>query len=218
MKASLQKSHPYHWQKDKHAGHRFLDIVIPLGLLFIYYWFYNKGILSGTEAVKTSGLWAISLLSLTLVIGPLSRVFPIIEHLKAHRKVWGVTSFWAAVAHVLLVIHFYWKWDLSRLWDITNPKYTGVVTGLLALCILGLVTWTSKKSVIAKTDPRVWKIIQTTSYLALSLAVLHFFYMEQKDGVLVIKRLLGQITFYFSILVLAARLLIVLLPSRNKTN
>ncbi|TSC89943.1 MAG: Sulfite oxidase [Microgenomates group bacterium Gr01-1014_5] len=207
--------HQYHWDKEKHAGHRFLDAAVPLGLLLAFYLFYNNGVISPREAVKTTGLWSVSLLALTLAVGPLAKLLPLAEHLKAHRKVWGVTAFWAAVLHVGLVFHFFWKWDLSRLWDIANPKYNGIATGLLALIILGLVTYTSQEKIIKKMNPHVWKTIQTTSYLALILAVLHFFYMEQKDGVLVIKKLLGQVVFWGSLSVIAARLLIIFLPEKK---
>lgn len=207
--------HPYHWDKKKHAGHRVLDFAVPFGLLLTYYWFYNKGVLSPSEAVKTTGLWAISLLALTLAISPLSQIHSLFEHLKAHRKVWGVTAFWAATLHIGLVFHFFWKWNLSRLWNITNPKYNGIVTGLLALIILALVAYTSREKIIKKMDPRVWKTIQTTSFLALILAATHFFYMEQKDGILVIKRVLGQVTFWGSLAVIAARLLVIFLPNKK---
>lgn len=205
--------HPYHWEKKKHASHRFFDIAVPFALLLGFYRFYNEGVINPSEAVKTTGLWAISLLALTLVVGPLSRIFSLFEHLKAHRKVWGVTAFWAAVLHIGLVFHFFWKWDLTRLWDITHPRYNGIGAGLLAVIILALVTFTSQEKVIKKINPGTWKMLQTTSYLALILAVLHFFFMEQRDGVLVIKRTLGQITFWGSITVIAARLLVFFLPN-----
>ena len=207
--------HPYHWDKDKHARHRFLDIAVPISLLLIFYFFYNKGVVSPSEAIKTTGLWGISLLALTLAIGPLSRIHLIFEHLKAHRKVWGITSFWAILIHMLLVFNFYWKLDLSRLWDIENPRYLGTVTGLLAVLILALVTFTSQENMIKKMNPKMWKIIQTTSYLALALAVLHFYYMEQQNGVLVIKRIFGQFAFWGAIVVLVLRLLVIFLPKRK---
>lgn len=214
--AKKNTGHPHHFDGDKHFYHRFFDIAVPLGLLLMFYFFYNKGVISPSEAVKTTGLWAISLLAVTLAVGPLSKISPLFDSFKANRKVWGVLSFWAVVAHMALVLNFYWKWDFTRFWNIDNPKYNGTATGLLAVAILALVTWTSNKKIIDKLSPNTWKLIQTTSYVALGLAVMHFYFMEQKDGVLVIKRLLGQITFWFSIAVLSARLLIMFLPGKKK--
>ena len=91
----------------------------------------------------------------------------------------------------------------------------GTLSGLLALVILFLVTITSSQKALTKLSPKIWKIIQTSSYLAMALAVSHFYLMEQVNGVLVIKRLLGQITFVFSILVIALRILILLLPAKK---
>ena len=213
--AKKKVGHPHHFDGDKHLYHRFFDAAVPLGLLLAFYLFYNNGVTSPKEAVKTTGLWSISLLAITLAVGSLSKISPLFEPFKANRKVWGVTAFWAAALHMGLVFHFFWKWDLSRLWAIANPKYNGIAAGLFAFIILGLVTYTSQEKVIKKMNPHVWKTIQTTSYLALILAVLHFLYMEQKDGVLVIKKLLGQITFWGSLSVITARLLVIFLPEKK---
>lgn len=64
-------------------------------------------------------------------------------------------------------------------------------------------------------NPKVWKFIQTTSYLALILTVIHFYLVESQDGVLVIKRLLGQITFAFAIFAVLFRLIVELLPKNR---
>lgn len=195
--------------------HRILDFGVPLGLFLLFFFFYNFGKISPSEMVKTSGLLSISLLGVTLIVGPLSRIIPALELLKTHRKFWGVTSFLIALVHTGLVFVYFYKFNLFRFIDFSHPKYPGVLSGILALIILFLVTVTSSQKIIAKLSPKMWKIIQTTSYLALALAVAHFYLMEQVQGVLVIKRLLGQITFVFAILAIALRILILLWPAKK---
>lgn len=91
--------HPYHYSAEKNIIQRLLDWIVPLGLLFLYLQFYNFngdkissfaynfGQITPSEMIKTSGLLAISLLSFSLVIGPLCRFFPSLDVLKAHKYI-----------------------------------------------------------------------------------------------------------------------------------
>lgn len=210
-----KSSHPYHYEVDKNLVHRIIDIGVPLGLLWLYFQYYNHGQITPSEMIKTSGLLAIGLLSLTLFIGPLTKIFPDLDFLKAHRKSWGICSFLAALIHTVLIINFYFKLDLAKLANPSNPKFLGLLAGLVALAILALVTVTSTKVVINSLPPKTWKLIQTTSYLALTFAVLHFYLVESTNGVLVIKRFLGQITFAFAAGVILLRLTTQFIPSKK---
>lgn len=194
---------------------KLIDYVVPFGLLYFYYQFYNFGKITPAEMIKTSGLWAIALLSLTLIIGPLSRFFPFLDNLKVHRKTWGIFAFLAGLAHGVLIYIYYFKFDLAKFVDTSNPKYLGILAGLIALAILAVVALTSNKKALSALSPAVWKAIQTTAYLALVLAVAHFYLVESVNGVLVIKRVVGQITFGFASAAVLARILVMLLPSRK---
>lgn len=209
------RAHPYHVSKDKNFLGRVADFGMPAALFFLFFIFYNQWQFNPREMVKTSGLWAITLLSTTLLVGPLARFFPALDFLKAHRKAWGILSFFGALLHTGLVYVYFFKFNLYKFVDFSNPKYNGILSGLLALAILFLVTMTSSKKALDFFSPKIWKIIQTTSYLALILAVLHFYLMEQIDGVLVIKRLLGRITFWLSIAVISVRTLVMFLPAKK---
>lgn len=182
-----------------------MDFGVPIILFLGFFYFYNFGKISPSEMIKTSGLLSISLLGITLIVGPLSRIIPALELLKTHRKFWGILSFLIALVHVGLVMIFYRKFNLEP----------GTLSGLLAIIILFLVTMTSNNKALTKLSPNVWKAIQLTSYLAMALAVGHFYLMEQVNGVLVIKRVAGQITFVFAILVIVLRILILLLPNKK---
>ena len=103
--------HPYHYSDSKNAFQQLLDFGVPLILFWLYFQFYNFGQITPAEMIKTSGLLAISLLSLSLVIGPLCRFFPGLDILKAHRKVWGIASFYAAAIHTGLIFYYFFKLD-----------------------------------------------------------------------------------------------------------
>lgn len=211
----MRNSHPYHYSENKTLIQKLIDFGVPLALFWLYFQFYNFGRITPQEMIKTTGLAAISLLSLTLVIGPLCRFFPSLNDLKAHRKVWGITSFLFAFVHTSLIFIYFFKFNLLKFVDFSSPRYPALLAGILALVILFVVTITSNKQALTTLSPKVWKVVQTTAYLALILAVLHFYLVESQNGVLVIKRVLGQITFGFAGLVVLLRLIILILPNKK---
>ncbi len=209
------KNHPYHYHVEKNSTRRLFDIGVPIMLFLAFFLFYNFGKITPPEMVKTSGLLSISLLAITLLVGPICKLFPGLNLLKAHRKFWGITSFLAALAHVTLVFIYFYKFNLLRFVDYSHPKYPGILAGLAAITILFLVTLTSSKKALKLLSPKTWKTVQITSYLALGLAVGHFYLMEQVEGVLVIKRFLGRITFVLSAIAIPVRLLIIFWPAKK---
>lgn len=194
---------------------KLIDFGVPLLLFWVYFQFYNFGKITPSEMVKTSGLLSIVLLSLTLVIGPACRFFPSLNILKAHRKVWGIFSFLFAFVHMGLIFVYFYKFNLLKFVDFASPRYPGILAGIIALIILFVITTTSNKKALSALSPQVWKRIQTTAYLALALAVLHFFLIESKNGILIIKTILEQITFGFAGIVCLLRLIILILPSKK---
>src|SRR3989344_8202265 len=194
----MSQNHPYHY--------RLIDFGVPIALFLLIFFFYNQAQFTPREMVKNTGLLSISLLAITLAVGPLSRLIPILEFLKAYRKVWGILSFVAALTHMSLIFIFYFQYNFGRFIDFGNPKYLNVLTGMIALGILLLVTLTSNQKAINSMSPKTWKIIQSTSYLALVFALLHFYLLSLEEGVFILKNLLIQIIFWFSAAVLVLRI------------
>lgn len=210
-------AHSYHYFAEKDLLQRLIAIGVPIGLLWLYFQYYNFGKITSAEMIKTSGLLAVALLSLTLFIGPVCKFFPFLEVLKAHRKAWGLLSFFIALVHGILVYIFYFNYDLAKFFNPASPKYYALLAGLASLIILAVVTLTSNQTALNFLSPKAWKRIQSASYLALVFAVLHFYLAESTNGVLVIKRLLGQITFGFAAFVVLFRLFVQLFSFIRKT-
>src|SRR3989344_2742745 len=207
----MSQNHPYHYSKNKKLLDRLLDFGVPVALFLLLFFFYNQAQFTPREMVKNTGLLSISLLAITLAVGPLSRLIPILEFLKTYRKVWGILSFVAALTHMSLIFIFYFQYNFGRFVDFGNPRYPNVLTGLIALGILLLVTLTSNQKALNLMHPKMWKAVQTTSYLALVFAMLHFYLLSLEDGIFVMKNLLVQFTFWFSALVLTLRILVLLI-------
>lgn len=183
-----------------------LHILVPVLVFVLYLVTYNKFKITVSEMIKTTGLWSITLLSVTLLVGPLSKYIKIFNQLKIHRKFWGITSFCVAITHFVLVLHKYYQWDIVGLLSFSNPKVAPVWAGLIATILLFLITITSNKKSIEVMGPKKWKLFQTMSYLALGFVILHFYLAETKDGVLVIKRFMGRFALVFGIVAILVRL------------
>lgn len=211
QKIDKLRNHPHH----HHSDGSMLDLVVPLATVLGFFLFYNKGIVTGPEMVKTTGLAAILLLSLTLIVSPLARLLPFFASFKKNRKAWGIASFIFTAAHLILVFIFYYKGNLGKFVDFANPKYSGIATGIISTLILFFVSLTSSEAAILKLSPRTWKIIQYTSVIALVLALYHFYVMETKAGVLVISRIFGRVTFGFAGFALLLRFIVLFIPKKK---
>lgn len=207
--------HPYHYSEDKNIIQFLLDYAIPTAILFFFFKFYTNSSMEPRSLIKITGLAAITLLGLTLIVGPLSKLFKGLSLLKAHRKAWGIISFLFALSHTALVYIYLFKFNLTRFIDTSNPRYPNILTGLLGLIILALVTLTSNKKALSVLDPKVWKSIQTLSYVAMGLALSHFFLVSQNKGVFELKSIYTQITFAFSALVIALRIGVMFIPDKK---
>lgn len=214
MNKSVSNNHPYHDSVNKNVFQKLLDFGVPLVLFLLYFKFYNFGKISPSEMIKTTGLLAIALLSITLLVGPLCRFIPSLYYLKAHRKFWGILSFITALTHAVLVYVYYSNYDFYKLFNTASPKYFGILAGVIALIILLVVAITSSQKILNSLNPKAWKIIQSTAYLALIFAVLHFYLVESINGVLVIKRMLGKLTYYFATAVIIIRLIVLFFPKK----
>ncbi len=180
-------------------------ILVPVLVFVLYLITYNKFKITVSEMIKTTGLWSITLLSITLLVGPLSKYIKLFNLLKIHRKFWGIASFCIAITHFVLVLHKYYRWDIVGLLSFSNPKVAPVWAGLIATILLFLITITSNKKSIEVMGPKKWKLLQTMSYLALGFVILHFYLAETKDGVLVIKRFMGRFALVFGIVAILVR-------------
>ncbi len=183
-----------------------VNLLVPAFIFILYFVFYNFGKISPSEMVKSTGLTSISVLTLTMTVGPLVYFVPGLNFLKIHRKVWGIAALLFALAHVALVFVYYFKFNWYRFIDTGNPKFTGLLFGLLPLLVMLVIVSVSNRRAMLILSPRTWAAIQSTSYLALALSLAHFFLIEQTNGVLVIKRTFGIITFSFVTAVVLVRL------------
>lgn len=194
--------------------------LLPVLAVLILWAFYGSFEVSLSMANKIAALTALFLICLSLVIGPLSRFWPdIFNRYKQHRKFLGVAGLAFAVAHVAISLTYagVQKTLLSALSPLTLKTY-GLYAGVAGFLIFLAMSITSTKSMMERLGYDRWKAIQMLGYVALALAIVHFYFMELKpDGVFRV-RPLGLAIFWFAVGALLARFLVLLynLPHRKK--
>ena len=113
---------------------------------------------------KSFAVSAVILLSVSLAIGPLARLWPKAQPLVAHRKYWGIVGFVFGLLHAALAFYdpllFSAQLALSR---------QNVRLGLMALVVFALLTATSNAWAMRKLGGKNWKRLQQLGYLGLLL-------------------------------------------------
>ncbi len=203
---------PYRLRERKRRRQPLLDWAVPIGLFALYFFVYSAGEVDPEGMMKTTGLVALALLSVTLLAGPVGRFFPRLGFIQAHRKFWGIASFFFVLVHVALAFWYDFKVTLPAIFPLDSPERLGLFAGIAAFTLLFAVALSSAKRIIRAMDPRVWKSVQLVSYLALLFAVIHGYLMEQGSGLLGTKRTIEQTTYAVAVVALIMKVLVLLSP------
>ena len=132
--------------------------------------------------IRATGSLAFLLLTFLLCIGPLARLTPRFKPLLYNRRHLGVTIFFVALVHSLLVVVWYHGFGvLNPIVSLlaSNPRYDSLVgfpfesLGLAALLLLFLLAATSHDFWNANLGPGLWKSIHMSVYAAFALLVAH---------------------------------------------
>lgn len=160
---------------------KFFIHLISLGYIGILYYRAIHD-LSISDPVKmvihSSGIGALNLLLLTLLVSPLAKVLKA-GWLMQNRRLLGLYSGFYALAHFASFILFELQLDLSLLIEeiIKRPYIT---VGMVALMILSALALTSPDKVKKQLGPR-WQKLHNWVYLAVVLVVIHFYWSVKSD-------------------------------------
>ncbi|MDC8831242.1 sulfite oxidase heme-binding subunit YedZ [Alteromonas gilva] len=129
----------------------------------------------GADPVKAllhfTGIGALNLLVITLIVSPAARYVPA-PPLMRLRRMLGIYVFVYALAHLLTYIAFELQFDWSMVvGEIIKRPY--ITVGMVALLLLTALTVTSPNKVRAAMGKR-WQSLHNSIYLVLLLALLHF--------------------------------------------
>lgn len=145
-------------------------------------WLFFAGVTDtlGPDPVNTllnqTGIWAIHLLLITLVLSPLAKALPSPTPILFRRLV-GVYSFVYALAHFFTYIAFELQLDMTLVMkELISRPY--IVVGMVALLLLLALTATSFKAMQRRMGKR-WQQLHNGVYLILILALIHFSWSQK---------------------------------------
>lgn len=156
----------------------FFSSLVPFGLLLWDVITENLGANPIETLHLNLGDWALRFLCFTLVLSPIKILTGQREPLR-YRRMLGLFCFFYATAHLLVYLIL----DLSFSWEQfvdEIPKSPYILVGLLTYFVLFILAVTSPK-VIQKQCGRYWKKIHRLVYLAVVLALVHFFWLVKLD-------------------------------------
>ena len=154
-------------------GKSLLHLLILGWVIFTFYLGVTDNL--GADPVKAlihfTGIGALNLLLITLLISPAARYLPA-PGLMRFRRMLGVYVFVYAVIHLLTYISFELQFDWPLVvGEIIKRPY--ITIGMVALLLLAALTITSPNKVRQRLGKR-WQPLHNFIYLVVFLALLHF--------------------------------------------
>ena len=148
-----------------------LTTLVLTAITVLYLFYLERRGLNARLYNKAAGDVSVLLLSLVLLIGPLSRWFNLFDQWLAYRKNLGLWALAAAATHGYLSLFVLTNGNFMRYFDKVN---WAPISGLASLLILLVLGWYSVDRFIGKMDKKLWwKIQQWGVRLAAILAVAH---------------------------------------------
>ncbi len=158
----------------------FVLLLLPI-LMLVYYGFYDQLKLTAEPVeyiLHYTGLWALRILLLTLVMTPLKNITKQSIFLRLRRMI-GLYVFFYVSLHLLVYVWLDLGFEFSHLWkDILKRPY--ITVGFLAWLILIPLAVTSNKRMIRKLGKK-WKALHKSVYVVTILACLHFLWLVKND-------------------------------------
>ncbi|MEQ5840007.1 protein-methionine-sulfoxide reductase heme-binding subunit MsrQ [Paraburkholderia acidicola] len=139
---------------------------------------------------RSTGLWTLVFLCITLAITPLRRLTGVTA-LVRFRRMLGLYAFFYATLHFTTYFWFDKWFDVAAiLKDIVKRPF--ITVGFAAFVLLIPLAVTSPRAMVRKLGRR-WQSLHRTIYLIGALAILHFWWMKAGKHDLVLPKIYGAI-------------------------
>ena len=139
---------------------------------------------------RSTGLWTLVFLCITLTVTPLRRVTGV-NALLRFRRMLGLYAFFYAVLHFTTYLWFEKWFDLAEiLKDIGKRPF--ITVGFAAFVLLIPLAATSPRAAARKLGRR-WQTLHRAIYAIATLAILHFWWMKAGKHDLALPKLYGAI-------------------------
>ena len=189
--------------------------VVIAAVLFLLFAFYANFDYSLRWIGKVTGIAGLLLLSLALVIGPLSKFRPdVFRPYKQYRKAFGIAGAALAIVHLVIFIDIYYHFDLLTAFSAANKSQWGFILGAIATVVIAAVVSTSNKGAVKRLGYKTWKALQMLAYLAVAIVLAHFYLYEAKKGLGAIQ--LFALGFAAAVIIIRGIALLAGKPARKK--
>ena len=134
------------------------------------------------EIANLTGITALWMLTLSLAISPLRKLFPQLSWLIRFRRLAGLFCFFYACVHMLTWIGLYNNFDPSQMAaDLTKRRF--IFIGMATWLLLLPLALTSTQWAIRKLGGKNWNRLHSLVYVAAITALIHYWW-KVKTGVL----------------------------------
>lgn len=131
------------------------------------------------DAIRTTGLIALTFLAVSLGVTPLRRLTGW-NDLLAVRRPFGLWGFYYACVHLSLYVGLDRAMDLgSTVEELLMRRYLQV--GLAAVLLMVPLALTSTDTMVRRLGPRRWKALHRLAYVVVIAGVLHYFLLVKSD-------------------------------------
>jgi methionine sulfoxide reductase heme-binding subunit len=136
------------------------------------------------------------LLTLTMALGPASRLWPIFTRFVIFRREWGIYAIFLAMIHTVIILAGWVTWDIPGIFGLafhpTLDRYVMVQHGFGLANLIGIVALfyglalmlTSSDRAVRFLGGPIWKFVQRGAYVLWALVAVHggyFLFMHFVD-------------------------------------
>jgi len=125
---------------------------------------------------RSTGLWTLVMLCITLAVTPLRRLTGVNQLLRLRRML-GLFAFFYASLHFTTYFWFDQWFDLHAIWhDVFKRPF--ITVGFAAFVLMTLLALTSPRAAVRWLGGKRWQLLHRSIYLIAGLAILHFWWMK----------------------------------------
>lgn len=158
-----------------------LFIVCLLPLIYLVWGLLTDNL--GANPVETltrsSGLWALRFLLITLLVSPV-RCYTGLTAIVKYRRMLGLYAFFYASVHMLLYLGLDQLFDIQDIWkDIVKRPF--ITVGFISFVLLLPLAITSTNKMMKRLGGKRWKRLHRLIYLIATLSCIHFLMLVKAD-------------------------------------
>lgn len=157
----------------------FIACLLPILYLIWGLFTDNLGANPVETLTRSSGLWALRFLLLTLLVSPI-RWYTGLTTVVKYRRMLGLYAFFYAFVHMLLYLGLDQLFNIDDIWkDIIKRPF--ITVGFICFVLLLPLVITSTNKMMKRLGGKRWKNLHRVTYLIASLSCLHFFMLVKAD-------------------------------------